>query len=155
MALDLRRGPSYSDATDDASGGVGSMVTRRDFGRWGLARDEFVDHEHWPHQMYVRVARRMVSDYVMTQHDCQGSRTANDSVGVAAYTMDSHHVQRYVDENGHVRNEGDVEVGGFGPYPIAFGSIVPKKAECENLLVPVCLSATHMAFGRVEPIVTV
>jgi hypothetical protein len=73
---------------------------------------------------------------------------------MGAYTMDSHHVQRYVDNNGHVRNEGDVEVGGFGPYPIAYGAIVPKKSECENLLVPVCLSASHMAFGsiRMEPV---
>jgi hypothetical protein len=78
----------------------------------------------------------------------------NQSVGMGAYTMDSHHTQRYVDSKGHVRNEGDVEVGGFGPYPIAYGSIVPKNGECDNLLVPVCLSATHMAFGsiRMEPV---
>jgi len=82
------------------------------------------------------------------------TRNAELGVNTKPASKDSHHVQRYVDKNGHVRNEGDVEVGGFGPYPIAYGSIVPKKAECENLLVPVCLSATHMAFGsiRMEPV---
>lgn len=96
----------------------------------------------------------MVGSFVMTQLNCQGKVKVDNSVGMGAYTMDSHHTQRYVDASGHVRNEGDVEVGGFGPYPIAYGSIVPKKNECENLLVPVCLSATHMAFGsiRMEPV---
>jgi hypothetical protein len=119
-----------------------------------LAKDEFVDNGNWPRQIYVREARRMVGDYVMTQHNCQGKRAAPDPVGLAAYGMDSHHVQRYVDENGHARNEGDVEVGGFAPYPISFRSIVPKRSECRNLLVPVCVSATHIAFGsiRMEPV---
>jgi hypothetical protein len=96
----------------------------------------------------------MIGTYIMTQLNCQGKTKIDNSIGMGAYTMDSHHVQRYVDENGHVRNEGDVEVGGFGPYPIAYGSIVPKRGECANLLVPVCLSATHMAFGsiRMEPV---
>ena len=79
---------------------------------------------------------------------------AEDSVGLAAYTMDSHNVQRYVDADGHARNEGDVQVGGFPPYPIGYRAIVPKAAECANLLVPVCLSATHIAYGsiRMEPV---
>jgi hypothetical protein len=96
----------------------------------------------------------MVSDYVMTQHHCQGRVVAEDPVGLAAYTMDSHHVQRYVDAQGHVRNEGDVQVGGFPPYPISYRAIVPKAGECENLLVPVCLSASHIAYGsiRMEPV---
>ena len=96
----------------------------------------------------------MVSDYVMTQHHCQGSRKADDPVGLAAYGMDSHNVQRYVDPNGHVRNEGDVEVGGFSPYPISYRAIVPRANECANLLVPVCLSASHIAYGsiRMEPV---
>lgn len=124
------------------------------FNRWGLANDEFQDNGHWPHQMYVREARRMISGYVMTQHDCQGRRRVDDSVGLAAYTMDSHNVQRYVNEQGHVRNEGDVQVGGFPPYPIAYRSITPNAEECENLLVPVCLSSSHIAFGsiRMEPV---
>jgi len=90
----------------------------------------------------------------MTQHNCEGREIVKDVVGLAAYTMDSHHVQRYLDEKGQVRNEGDVEVGNFPPYPISFRSIFPKSAECTNLLVPVCLSASHIAFGsiRMEPV---
>lgn len=127
---------------------------RERVGRWGLARDEFLDNGHWPHQLYIREARRMTGSYVMTQHNCQSRVTARDSIGMGAYTMDSHHVQRYVGENGHVRNEGDVQVGGFGPYSISYRSLVPRRGECENLLVPVCLSATHIAFGsiRMEPV---
>lgn len=121
--------------------------------QWGLPKDEFTDNGGWPHELYIREARRMISDYVMTEHDCQGRTTIDDAVGLAAYTMDSHHVQRYV-KDGRVWNEGDVEVGGFPPYPIAYRSIVPKRDECENLLVPVCLSASHIAFGsiRMEPV---
>jgi FAD dependent oxidoreductase len=126
---------------------------RATFERFGLAADEFVDNGHWPHQIYVREARRMVSDYVMTQHDCQGKRRAADAIGLAAYTMDSHHVERYV-RDGRVRNEGDVQVGRFPPYPIAYRSLCPKKSECTNLLVPTCPSASHIAFGsiRMEPV---
>jgi hypothetical protein len=127
---------------------------RDDVNRWGLCKDEFVDSGGWPHQLYVREARRMVSDYVMTQHNCQRRQVADDSVGLAAYTMDSHNCQRYVDAEGHARNEGDVQVGGFPPYPIAYRSIVPRENECANLLVPVCLSASHIAYGsiRMEPV---
>ncbi|MBT3501939.1 MAG: FAD-dependent oxidoreductase [Candidatus Marinimicrobia bacterium] len=122
--------------------------------QWGLPKDEFVDNGHWSHQLYIREARRMVSDYVMTQHNCQRYEISKDGVGMAAYSMDSHHVQRYVDSSGHVRNEGDVQLGGFSPYPIAYRSIIPKISECTNLLVPVCLSASHIAFGsiRMEPV---
>ncbi|MBC8216536.1 MAG: FAD-dependent oxidoreductase [Candidatus Marinimicrobia bacterium] len=122
--------------------------------QWGLPKDEFADNEHWPHQLYIREARRMVSDYVITQHDCQGYNKVEDVVGMAAYNMDSHHVQRYVDDTGQVRNEGDVQVGGFSPYPISYRSIVPKKKDCTNLIVPVCLSASHIAYGsiRMEPV---
>jgi hypothetical protein len=121
--------------------------------RWGLCRDEFVETGGWSHQMYVREARRMISDYVMTQHDCQGRRAAEDPIGLAAYGMDSHNTQRYV-KDGRAINEGDVQVHGFTPYPIAYRSITPKAAECDNLLVPVCLSATHIAYGsiRMEPV---
>jgi hypothetical protein len=126
---------------------------RRHFQQWGPARDEFTDNDNWPHQLYVREARRMLSAYVMTQHHCQGRIIADDPVGLAAYTMDSHNVQRYV-RDGRVLNEGDVQVGGFSPYPISFRSIVPHEAECSNLLVPVCLSASHIAYGsiRMEPV---
>jgi FAD dependent oxidoreductase len=127
---------------------------RSEIGRWGLCKDEFHDFGGWPHQLYVREARRMVSDYVMTQHNCQGRAEAEDAVGLAAYTMDSHNVQRYVDSQGQVRNEGDVQVGGFSPYPISYRSIVPRESECQNLFVPVCLAATHIAYGsiRMEPV---
>lgn len=127
---------------------------RAEFSKWGNCKDEFPEHDGWSHQIYVREARRMVSAYVMTQHNCQGRERVEDSVGLAAYTMDSHHVQRYVDSKGHVQNEGDVQVGGFPPYPIAYRSIVPREEECTNLLVPVCLSASHIAYGsiRMEPV---
>jgi hypothetical protein len=95
----------------------------------------------------------MISDYVMTEHNCTGARTVDDAVSLAAYTMDSHHMQRYV-QDGRVLNEGDVEVGGFEPYPISYRSIVPRENDCTNLLVPVCLAASHIAYGsiRMEPV---
>lgn len=121
--------------------------------RWGLAADEFAATGGWPHQLYVREARRMISDYVMTQKNCQGVETAPASVGLAAYGMDSHNTQRYV-KDGYASNEGDVQVHGFTPYPIAYRSIVPKESESANLLVPVCMSASHIAYGsiRMEPV---
>jgi hypothetical protein len=126
---------------------------RTEVSTWGLCRDEFTDNGGWPHQIYVREARRMISDVVMTQHHCQGRETVTDSVGMAAYTMDSHNVQRYA-EGGRVFNEGDVQVGGFPPYPISYRAIVPREAECSNLFVPVCLAASHIAYGsiRMEPV---
>jgi hypothetical protein len=127
---------------------------RTEVARWGTCRDEFDREDGWQQQLYVREARRMIGAVVMTQHHCQGREIASDAIGLAAYTMDSHHVQRYADQNGHVRNEGDVEVGGFQPYGISYGSMIPKPEQCENLLVPVCLSASHIAFGsiRMEPV---
>jgi hypothetical protein len=127
---------------------------RAEISKWGMTKDEFPEGGGWQDQLYVREARRMVGDFVMTQNHCQQREKVTDSIGMGAYTMDSHHTQRHVDAQGHVRNEGDVEVGGFPPYPISYRAIVPKKAECENLLVPVCLSATHIAFGsiRMEPV---
>jgi hypothetical protein len=126
---------------------------RTEMQSWGPAKDEFLDTDHWPYQLYVREARRMVSGYVMTEQNCRGKATAEDPVALAAYTMDSHNCQRIV-KDGHAENEGDVQVGGFSPYPISYRSIVPKATECENLLVPVCLSATHIAYGsiRMEPV---
>jgi hypothetical protein len=127
---------------------------RRHFQTWGHARDEFVDNDNWPYQLYIREARRMVGDYVMTEQNCRGLRVAEDSVGLAAYTMDSHHTQRYVNADGLVRNEGDVQVGGFPPYPISYRALMPRATECSNLLVPVCLSASHISYGsiRMEPV---
>jgi hypothetical protein len=127
---------------------------RAHFNEWGLSKDEFTDNDNWPHQLYIREARRMVADYVMTEHNCRGSVTCDDPVGLAAYTMDSHNVQRYVDTEGFARNEGDVQIGGFPPYPISYRSIIPKQSQCSNLAVPVCLSASHIAYGsiRMEPV---
>ena len=123
--------------------------------QWGLCRDEFTESGGWPRQLYVREARRMVGEYVMTEMDCCRKREAPKPVALGAYKMDSHHVRRYVGADGFVHNEGDVEVNCVsGPYGIAYGSIVPRKGECANLLVPVCISATHIAFGsiRMEPV---
>ncbi len=127
---------------------------RNQVSRWGNCKDEFQAQGGWSHQLYVREARRMKGVEVMTQHHCQGRSLAEHPVGLAAYTMDSHHVQRYVDQNGQVQNEGDVQVGGFPPYPIGYSSLLPKQEQCRNLLVPVCLSASHIAYGsiRMEPV---
>ena len=127
---------------------------RAEFQLLGLAKDEFVDNDNWPPQLYVREARRMIGEYVMTERNCRGKEVVEDSVGMGAYGMDSHNCQRYINANGHVQNEGDVQVHGFKPYPISYRSIVPKAAECENLLVPVCLSGSHIAYGsiRMEPV---
>lgn len=121
--------------------------------KWGYPKDEYKDNGHWSHQPYIRESRRMVGAYVMTQANCEGKEVVKDGVGMAAYTMDSHNTQRLV-INGMVKNEGDVQVGGFPPYPISYRSLVPKRTECTNLLVPVCLSATHIAYGsiRMEPV---
>ena len=121
--------------------------------RWGLAADEFTDNGHWPHQLYIREARRMIGQYVLTQNNLQGSRPTPHSVGMGSYAMDSHNVQRYVDEAGHVQNEGDIGVH-VPPYEIPYGSLVPRTGQCGNLLVPVCLSTSHIAFGsvRMEPV---
>jgi hypothetical protein len=129
------------------------LPLRAEMQSWGLCKDEFPDTGGWPHQLYIREARRMISDYVMTENNCRYSMTAPDPVGLAAYTMDSHNCRRIV-RNGRVENEGDVQVGGFPPYQISYRSIVPKESECENLLVPVCLSASHIAYGsiRMEPV---
>jgi len=129
-------------------------VIREAMKPWGLAADEFVGNGHWPRQIYVREARRMVSDYVVTELDCRRVRVAEDSVGLGSYNMDSHNVQRYVTADGKVENEGDVQVSPGGPYVVPYRSIVPKRGEAENLLVPVCVSSSHIAFGsiRMEPV---
>jgi hypothetical protein len=126
---------------------------RKEMLKWGYPKDEYTDNGNWSPQMYVREARRMVGAYVMTQANCEGKEVVPDGIGMAAYTMDSHNTQRLV-MNGMVKNEGDVQVGGFGPYPIAYRCIIPRATECSNLLVPVCLSASHIAYGsiRMEPV---
>jgi len=127
---------------------------RRKMSVWGLAADEFTNNSNWPHQIYVREARRMVSDYVMTEHDCRRHRIAADSVGLGSYNMDSHNCQRYITPEGYTQNEGDIQVSPGGPYLISYRSIIPKRGEMENLLVPVCVSSSHIAYGsiRMEPV---
>jgi hypothetical protein len=122
--------------------------------KWGLAKDEFVDNGNWPHQIYVREARRMVGKYVTTENDVLGKRKVPVPVGMGSYTMDSHNVQRYVTNAGYVQNEGGIEFYHGKTYQISYGSIIPRQNECTNLLVPVCVSSSHIAFGsiRMEPV---
>ena len=127
---------------------------RNEVSRWGTCKDEFEDGKGWQQQLYVREARRMISGYVTSQKHCEGIEVSTDAVGLAAYGMDSHHVQRYVTKEGFVKNEGNVQANVKGPYPISYRAIVPQEKECGNLLVPVCLSSTHIAYGsiRMEPV---
>ncbi|HCL96407.1 MAG TPA: xanthan lyase [Verrucomicrobiales bacterium] len=121
---------------------------------WGLAKDEFTDNGNWPYNLYVREARRMRSDFVMTENHCRHTLPVDDPVGMGAYTLDSHNVQRYVQDE-MVRNEGDIQSHLRGKaYGISYRAIIPKVEECENLFVPWALSATHIAFGsiRMEPV---
>lgn len=127
---------------------------REEMKNWGLAKDEFTDNGNWPHQLYIREARRMTGEYVTTEKDVLGKRVVPSPVGMGSYTMDSHNVQRYVTEEGFVQNEGDIGVHPHSPYQISYGSIVPKAGTCSNLLVPVCVSSSHIAYGsiRMEPV---
>lgn len=122
--------------------------------RWGLAKDEFKDNGNWPHQIYVREARRMIGKYVMTEHELLKRRATPEPVGMGSYGIDSHNIQRYITPEGYVQNEGDIGVSTNGPYQISYGSLVPRKGQVENLLVPVCVSSSHIAFGsiRMEPV---
>ncbi len=138
MATDLRLPPSV----------------RETMNKWGFARDEFADNGNWPYNIYVREARRMIGEYVMTENDVLGKRNVPRPVGMGSYTMDSHNVQRYVTPDGFVQNEGDIGVRPERPYQIDLGSLMPNKEECGNLLVTVCVSCSHIAFGsiRMEPV---
>ena len=124
---------------------------------WGLPKDEYVEYGNWTPQLYIREARRMVGEYVATQANCDNIAKVDDGVGMAAYTMDSHNCQRIViEKNGKmmVKNEGNVEIYGGLPYDVSYRCLTPKREECDNLLVPVCLSASHIAYGsiRMEPV---
>jgi hypothetical protein len=127
---------------------------RKTMNQWGFAKDEFTDNGNWPYNIYVREARRMVGDYVMTENDVLGKSEIKRPVGMGSYTMDSHNVQRYVTPKGFVQNEGDLGVRPDRPYQIDLGALMPKKEECNNLLVTVCVSSSHIAFGsiRMEPV---
>lgn len=122
--------------------------------KWGLAKDEFVDNDHWPYQIYVREARRMIGEFVMTENEILGKKKVSQPIGMGSYTMDSHNVQRYITKEGYVQNEGDLGVDAEQPYQIHLGTILPKKEECKNLIVPVAVSSSHIAYGsiRMEPV---
>jgi hypothetical protein len=122
--------------------------------RWGLPKDEFADNGNWSHQLYIREARRMVGKYVMTENELLKRRPTPEPVGMGSYGMDSHNIQRYITPEGHAQNEGDIGVSTKGPYSISYGSLVPKPDQAENLLVPVCVSSSHIAYGsiRMEPV---
>jgi hypothetical protein len=122
--------------------------------QWGTCKDEYEREDGWQQQLYIREARRMISSYVMSQKNCEGIAIVVDPIGMAAYGMDSHHIKRYVNSEGYVSNEGNVEAHVKAPFPISYRSIVPKEEECCNLIVPVCLSSTHIAYGsiRMEPV---
>ncbi len=127
---------------------------RNEMNLWGYAADEFTDNSNWPYNIYVREARRLIGEYVMTEHDVLGKREVPHSIGMGSYTLDSHNVQRYVKPDGFVQNEGDIGISVRKPYKIDLGSILPKREECSNLIVSVCISCSHIAFGsiRMEPV---
>jgi hypothetical protein len=145
-----QKGLMYYLANDEA---VPADV-RGEMSKWGLPKDEFKDNGGWPHQLYIREARRMIGQEVMTENETLGKKAVSQSVGMGSYSLDSHNAQRYVKDDGYVQNEGDIGVHPKTPYSISYGSIIPKKEDCENLLVPVCVSSSHIAFGsiRMEPV---
>jgi len=147
---DYQKGWLYFVANDPRVPGKVQEQMRK----WGLPKDEFQDNGGWPHQLYIREARRMVGHFVMTENELLKKRPTPESVGMGSYTIDSHNVQRYITPEGHVQNEGDIGVSTKGPYEIAYGSLVPKRGQADNLLVPVCVGSSHIAFGsiRMEPV---
>jgi hypothetical protein len=147
--IDYQKGLLWFLATDERV----PLHLRTEMNSWGFCRDDFLDTDGWSHQLYVREARRMIGDYVMTEHECVGNKPVNDGIAYGAYALDGHTCQRVV-VNHQVENEGNYYVYGFDPYLISYRSLVPKKTEITNLLVPVCLSASHAAFGsiRMEPV---
>lgn len=126
---------------------------RTEMKAWGLAADEFADTNQWPHQLYVREARRMAGEFVMTLRDLQTELTKPDPIGMGSYNSDSHNVQRYVEQDGTVQNEGNMEVP-VTPYQIPYRVLLPSKKAVVNLLVPVCVSSSHVAYStlRMEPV---
>lgn len=147
---DYQKGLLYFVANDSAV----PQEVRVAMKDWGLAKDEFTDNGNWSRQLYIREARRLIGEYVTTENDVLAKREVPSPVGMGSYAMDSHNIQRYVTSEGFVQNEGDVGVSPLKPYAISYGSIIPKKEECTNLLVPVCISSSHIAYGsvRMEPV---
>jgi hypothetical protein len=147
---DYQKGLLYFVANDSAV----PQEVRLAMKDWGLARDEFTDNGNWSRQLYIREARRLIGEYVTTENDVLAKREVPNPIGMGSYAMDSHNIQRYVTSEGFVQNEGDVGVNPLKPYAISYGSIIPKKKECTNLIVPVCISSSHIAYGsvRMEPV---
>jgi hypothetical protein len=145
-----QKGLLYFTATD---GRIPEAV-RETMKKWGFAKDEFADNGNWPYNIYVREARRMTGEYIMTENEVLGKKDVPRPIGMGSYTMDSHNVQRYVTQEGYVQNEGDIGVKPDRPYQIDLGAILPLRDQCRNLIVPVCLSSSHIAFGsiRMEPV---
>jgi len=145
-----QKGLLYFMATDPRL----PLKVRDTMNQWGFAKDEFTDNGYWPYNIYVRESRRMIGEYVMTENDVLCKRKVPESIGMGSYTMDSHNIQRYVTPEGYVQNEGDLGIETTKPYQIDLGSILPKNEQCGNLLVPVCVSCSHVAFGsiRMEPV---
>lgn len=127
---------------------------RKSINKWGLAKDEFADNGHWPYQIYVREARRMIGEFVMTDNEILGRSEVTQPIGMGSYAMDSHNVQRYITKDGYVQNEGDLGIDTKVPYQIHLGTILPKQKECKNLIVPLAISSSHIAYGsiRMEPV---
>jgi hypothetical protein len=150
---DYQQGWLYFIANDPR---IPADVQRR-MRQWGLPKDEFADNGHWPYQLYIREARRMIGSYVMTEADILKQRVTPAAVGMGSYTIDSHNVQRYITPEGYVQNEGDIGVSTKGPYQIAYGALVPKREQSDNLFVTSCLSSSHIAFGsiRMEPVLMI
>jgi len=147
---DYQQGWLYFIATDPRI----PKDVQEEMNRWGLPKDEYTDNGNWSPQLYIREARRMVGNFVMTENELRKKKPTPESIGMGSYTIDSHNIQRYITPEGYVQNEGDIGVSTNGPYEIAYGSLVPKKGQVDNLFVPVCVSSTHIAFGsiRMEPV---
>ena len=126
---------------------------RRRASQWGYAKDEFTDNGNFPHQLYVREGRRMLGEMVMTEHELKKRKKVTDPVAIGSYGMDSHPTQIWVGENGALHADTPPWTG-VGPYGISYRALMPKANECSNLLVPVCVSASHSAYGslRMEPV---
>jgi FAD dependent oxidoreductase len=145
-----QKGLLYFMATDPRI----PAAVRETMNQWGFAKDEFKDNANWPYNIYIREARRMIGEYVMTENDVLGKKNVPKPIGMGSYVMDSHNIQRYVTPEGFVQNEGDIGVSPDHPYQIDLGSIMPERKDCSNLLVTVCVSCSHIAFGsiRMEPV---
>mgnify|MGYP002639799531 CR=1 FL=1 len=145
-----QKGLLYFTATDPRI----PKDVQNEMNKWRLAKDEFVDNGNWPHQIYVREARRMIGEFVMTENEILGKKPVERSIGMGSYHMDSHNTQRYITPEGFVQNEGDIGIRPEKPYKIELGTLLPKKEECSNLPVTVAVSSSHIAFGsiRMEPV---